>query len=545
MNLPIDFTNRMKEYLGKEYDAFIASYESPEVKGLRLNTLAPGESLGAICNTMEKVPWCNEGFYYYADDGKELRGQAADSDDNIKMMKIARPGKHPYHEAGAYYIQEPSAMAPVEYLDVKPGDRVLDLCAAPGGKSTQIAAKLKGEGILITNEIMTDRARILSENIERMGVRNALVISEDPRNISDRFAGFFDKILVDAPCSGEGMFRRSDIAINEWSFDNVKLCADRQEWILDEAAKMLSPGGTLVYSTCTFSKEEDEEQVINFLISHEDMILAPMTIYDGMVAGNIYDVSKLNTLTASNTEIENKGIGVRLFPHKLNGEGHYVCKFVKKVADNIEERSSVSSKVPPVCGYEPDISKKDRAELKEMFQFFDEIMEKETESEGDNESSSFLNYMSERRITRFKDQIYLLPNECPSLKGMKVLRPGLHLGTILKNRFEPGHALAMALSIEEVKNACVLSTEGDEIYKYFNGETFNIDDSKAYISIDLDEFCEKNIENKEKSDRLLWSKMQKSGWHVIFVDKFSAGWGKRTNFIMKNHYPKGLRKNLR
>lgn len=481
MNLPIDFLNRMKSYLSDEYDAFIESYEAPEIKGLRVNTVAPGFNLGAICNEKDindKVPWCENGYSY-------------DSSD-----ETFRPGRHPYHEAGAYYIQEPSAMAPVEYLDVKPGDRVLDLCAAPGGKSTQIAGKLQGEGILISNEIMPDRARILSENIERMGVRNALVISEDPRNISVKFAGFFDKVLVDAPCSGEGMFRRSEIAVNEWSLENVALCADRQSWILDEAAKMLAPGGTLVYSTCTFSKEEDEEQVVSFLKRHPEFTLAPMSLYGGMRRG------------FASEESGNEGIGVRLWPHLVSGEGHFVCK--------LEKASTLDSEVknPPPCGYDQGLGKKDLDALKEMREFLKENMVSSDE------------LISQYKLTRFKDNIYMLPKECPSLKGLKVMRPGLHIGTILKNRFEPGHALAMALKESEYKKICRL-TLGDskEAYKFINGETFNV--TPQMLGYEEDDY------NKVKN-----------GWYLITIDGISIGWGKLTNLIMKNHYPKGLRKSL-
>lgn len=465
-NLPIDFLNRMKLYLGEEYDDFISSYELEEVKGIRFNTKAPGTILGALCPAeienenplasgsgaiLGKIPWCENGYSYYTDE--------------------IRPGKHPYHESGAYYIQEPSAMAPVGYLEVEPGDRVLDLCASPGGKSTQIAFELEGEGILISNEIMPDRARILSENIERMGVKNAVVISEDPRNISDRFTEYFDKVLVDAPCSGEGMFRRAETAVNEWSLENVKICADRQSWILDEAAKMLRPGGTMVYSTCTFSKEEDEMQIQEFLLRHAEFKLSQMPLYEGFRPG--FD-----------------GVGVRVWPHLSKGEGHYMCKLVK-TGDSIKG-------IPP-CGYEPDITKKDRAELKDMFSFF-------------IENVSDKDYLEERRLTRFKDQIYMLPKECPSLKGLKVLRPGLHLGTILKNRFEPSHALARTFSKDEVKKHCDLSLDNIEVYKYFNGETFNVE--------------------------------YPNGWYVVFVDDFPMGWGKIANGILKNHYPKGLRKNI-
>ena len=508
INLPEQFKTRMKEYLEVSYEAFIASYETSEVKGIRLSSFCRGDGPfemgnipldsagdtdalgdmgsrfldvlgtgdGLIAN-WQKVPWCDNGYFLNADEFNEIR-----------------PGKHPLHEAGAYYIQEPSAMAPVAYMDIRPGDRVLDLCASPGGKSTQIAALLRGEGILVSNEIMPDRAKILSENIERMGVRNTLVISEDPRNISDRFYGFFDKILVDAPCSGEGMFRRSDVAINEWSLDNVANCAKRQEWILDEAAKMLRENGTLCYSTCTFSKEENELQIVNFLERHEEFSLGEMTKFEGMRSG----------FAAG----EYESVGVRIFPHEANCEGHYLCKLVKKRRMSGQESGCLEedavNKVMPLGGFEPELSKKDAADLKEMYKFFDETF---------SEESDFKEYIKERKITRFKDRVYLLPKECPKLDGLKVLRPGLHLGTILKNRFEPGHALAKCLSCYDVKRACILEPDGDEAKKYIAGETFNFDGDLP-------------------------------GWYVVFAGIYPLGWGKLTNSIMKNHYPKGLRKRL-
>ena len=493
INLPEQFKTRMKEYLEVSYEAFIASYETSEVKGIRLSSFFRGDgpfAMGSLPLSVksaegqnesgtnwQKVVWCDNGYFLNADDFNKIR-----------------PGKHPLHEAGAYYIQEPSAMAPVAYMDIRPGDRVLDLCASPGGKSTQIAALLRGEGILVSNEIMPDRAKILSENIERMGVRNALVISEDPRNISDRFYGFFDKILVDAPCSGEGMFRRSDVAINEWSLENVANCAKRQEWILDEAAKMLRENGTLCYSTCTFSKEENELQIVNFLERHEEFSLGEMAQFEGMRAG----------FAAG----EYESVGVRIFPHEANCEGHYLCKLVKKRRMSGQENGchedEAVNKVMPLGGFEPELSKKDAADLKEMYKFFDETF---------SEESDFTDYIKERKITRFKNQVYLLPKECPKLDGLKVLRPGLHLGTILKNRFEPGHALAKCLSGYDVKRACILEPDGDEAKKYIAGETFNFD-----------------------GDLL--------GWYVVFAGIYPLGWGKLTNSIMKNHYPKGLRKRL-
>jgi len=483
MNLPVDFQNRMKDYLGEEWDSFLASFACPEVKSLRVNK--------GIMPTGEEVKWNPAGYYY---DSKgilinkpaEVReaDEALSSDQSIHIIS---PGKHPLHEAGAYYIQEASAMAPVKALSVEAGDRVLDLCAAPGGKSTQIGLDLKGEGILISNEIVSSRAKILSENIERMGIGNALVISEDPRDISSKFSLFFDKILVDAPCSGEGMFRRSDIAVNEWSLDNVKMCAERQRWILDEAYKMLAPGGRLVYSTCTFSKEEDEENALKFIEAHPDMRMLEVEL-PGVDKG--FD-----------------GIGYRIWPHKAKGEGHFLCVFAKE---------GMSGKIPPVLGYEKDLSEKDKSLLKDMYSFLKETIVD-------------LSFMNDRSITKFGDQIYLLPKHCPKLKGLKVMRPGLHLGTILKNRFEPGHALAMFLSKNCSKKECYLSLNNDVIYKYINGETFNISEEMYGFTLGDTSFDVKDYQ----------------GWNIIFFGDKSAGWGKLTNGIMKNHYPKGLRKNLK
>ena len=238
--LPQDFICRMKVMLGSEYEEFEKSYECPKYQALRINPLKTENEkfLKQTKFSLHKVPWCSNGFYY----------ESADA-----------PGKHPYHAAGVYYIQEPSAMAPVEYLDVKPGERVLDLCAAPGGKSTQIAACMQGEGILICNEIHPARAKILSENIERLGIKNAVVLNETPAHLAELFVHYFDKILVDAPCSGEGMFRKNEDACGEWSTLNVKLCGERQDEILDLAEGMLKPGGRKVYSTCTLTPVKKEE----------------------------------------------------------------------------------------------------------------------------------------------------------------------------------------------------------------------------------------------------------------------------------------------
>ena len=255
MNLPSAFLTRMQEMLGEEYEAFLQSYESGHYQSLRLNPRKTDREEFTEKSPFHLTPvaWEKNGFYYSEED---------------------TPGKHPYHEAGVYYIQEASAMAPVGYLDVQPGDYVLDLCAAPGGESTQIGAAMQGKGILICNEIHPARAKILSENVERMGLTNAVVTNESPERLSTYFPEYFDKILVDAPCSGEGMFRKEPAALAQHCEALVKQCAELDADILDSAAAALAPGGELLYSTCTFAPEEDEGQVAAFLQRHPEFMLA-------------------------------------------------------------------------------------------------------------------------------------------------------------------------------------------------------------------------------------------------------------------------------
>ena len=251
--LPEAFLNRMKVQLGTEYEAFLASLERPRAVALRFNPLKG--DVPALPFVQNPVPWEPQGFYYDPD---------------------SRPGLHVFHEAGVYYLQEASAMAPVTLLDPQPGERVCDLCAAPGGKTTQIAGRMLGEGFLLCNEINPKRAKILSRNIERMGVANALVTNEHPQVLASRFPGFFDRVLIDAPCSGEGMFRKEEAAVTDWSQETVEMCARRQAEILHSGAELVRPGGRLVYSTCTFAPEEDECAVEQFLKEHPDFYPEPV-----------------------------------------------------------------------------------------------------------------------------------------------------------------------------------------------------------------------------------------------------------------------------
>lgn len=438
--LPIEFENRMKELLGEEFEEFLAAYDGERYRGLRINRLkenfsgknaTPDELY--LTAGYEAIPWEPMGYYYKDED---------------------QPGKHPLHEAGVYYIQEPSAMAPVPMLEVKPGDRVLDLCAAPGGKSTQLASALGGRGLLVTNEINPSRARILSENIERMGVRNAVVTNESPAKLAPRFEGFFNKILVDAPCSGEGMFRKNDSALTEWSVANVKNCAERQAEILDCAADMLMDGGTIVYSTCTFAPEEDEQSVENFVARHPE-----------------FTIKKT----------------LRLWPHKVKGEGHFAA-VLTKAADNIDNADNL-----------PEMSMS-KGDMKKIREYLGDIVSEECFEEG--------GILSGGRLESFGDSIYLTPAGMTSIGGLKVLRPGLCLGTVTKGRFEPAHSLALAMKPSEALRTVNLDVEGAA--DYIKGLTRNADGDK--------------------------------GWTLVCVDGFSLAWGKCAGGILKNHYPKGLRK---
>jgi len=449
INLPEDFINRIKEQLGNESEEFLRSFQEPYHKALRIRkSAAPTLNIEG-----ERVEWEPRGIYYV--------------DESY--------GKSPLHAAGAFYIQEASAMLPVTMLDIKEEDnigsglRVLDLCAAPGGKTTQIADYMQGKGILVCNEIIAQRAKILSENIERMGVVNALVISEDPRNLVDRFPRFFDRILVDAPCSGEGMFRKHPEAMEEWSLENVQICADRQDWILDCASQMLAPGGRIVYSTCTFSYEEDEGSVERFLNSHKDFIQL----------GNSH----------------------RIFPHKDKGEGHFSAILVHRdyMERNLDEYK-MSTKSPSKQGTKGGLKNPSKDDMKAFDDFCRDVFSNDFRAGLENVKD---------RIKMFGDKMYLTPEYMPDIHALSVLRPGLHLGTIIKGRFEPAHALSHALNTNEVKNLVNLDKTSTEVTGYLKGMTLNSQVTK--------------------------------GWCLVCVDGWPLGWGKANGGIVKNHYPKGLR----
>ena len=390
--LPEAFLERMKRQLGDEYEDFLGSLERPRAVALRYNPLkGPAPKLPFVG---ESVPWEPEGFYYDPD---------------------SRPGLHIYHEAGVYYLQEASAMAPVALLDPQPGEKICDLCSAPGGKTTQIAGRMMGRGFLLCNEWSPKRAKILSRNIERMAVANALVTNESTDRLAARFPGFFDRVLVDAPCSGEGMFRKEEAAITDWSQETVEMCARRQAEILHNAARMVRPGGRLVYSTCTFAPEEDELAVAAFLESHPD--------FEPEVIDTPWFVPAPNG-------------GHRLWPHKLLGEGHFAAVLKKT---NGEEEADI----PTVSG----------EKLPKEWQTF---------------AKKLGITLPPGKAVSFGTNLFWVPEETPDLKKLKVLRPGLELGEVKKGRFEPAHALALWL--KDCANTVSFDPDSPEMKAYLHGE---------------------------------------------------------------------------
>lgn len=397
MELPENYIQRMKKQLGNEFEDYLQALDEAPVHGLQCNTLktSPEHFSAVFPRHITPVPWSVSGFYY---SGEE---------------KIT---KHPYFDAGLFYMQEPAAQLPASVLPVKPGDRVLDLCAAPGGKSLTLAGKLNGKGLLVANDISVSRARVLLRNLERYGMDRAIVTAESPEHLSARFEEYFDAVLADVPCSGEGMFRKDRALIKAYQNKGPEDYVPLQKQILHEAGKMLRKGGYLVYSTCTFAPEEDEEVIADFLADHADFEVSDILMYDGFVSCTY---------------------GVKLYPHRVKGEGHYVCLLHRKGENAAHEE------------------------------------EKETVFARDGITVSA--YGSE--LEKFKDRLCLVPHTDRDLHGLRILRSGLLLGSVKKDRFEPAQALAMAVHVKCVQE---LDLRADDILtaKYLRGETLPADGLK-------------------------------------------------------------------
>lgn len=476
--LPLPFLERMKEMLGNDYDAFLKSYENPRTYGLRVNTAK------LSCQDFEElspfpvcpIPWINTGYFYDEE---------------------SRPARCPYYQAGLYYLQEPSAMTPASRLPIEPGDFVLDLCAAPGGKATALGAALNDTGFLLANDISTSRARALLRNLELFGMKNMLVTDEKPAKLAQRFPAFFNKILLDAPCSGEGMFRKEEALARDWTPEKSSELSDIQKDLIVKAADMLRPGGMMLYSTCTFSPCEDEEVVAYLLRERPDMELMEMPGYEGFSKGRpeyagTADTSDSETALNLNTfNPEELQKCVRIFPHKMDGEGHFLALFHKK-----------GDSLSPVFRFSAKGS--DKNTRKWLEEFFSEIGLKTI---GGQE-------FDWNRVEVRKDKVYYQLPFPLDLRGISFLRNGLYLGDLKKNRFEPSQPLALALHKGDVEAVISLPVSDERLTRYLKGETLMIEPEEA---------------------------IHKKGWHLLCVDGYPLGFGKLVNGILKNKYPAGWR----
>lgn len=415
MILPEEFQRKMKKMLGWEYEAFLKSYEKPFYRGIRWNSLKCNfdDLLKTLPFTVTPTKFSSDSFY---------------------APPYAKFGNLPAHHAGMFYAQEPSAAAAVTVLSPKPGDKVLDLCAAPGGKSTQIAALLNGEGLLWANEIVRERANILLSNIERMGIRNSVISSLHPDHISGALCGFFDKVLVDAPCSGEGMFKKEPQASATWSEESIRACAKRQRTILDSAAKAVRPGGILVYSTCTFSKEENEDNVLSFLHTQPEFELLPIKVPFGRDA---FDLQAL-----------------RIFPMD-GGEGHFVAKFRKIGQDFPDARRPFVQKGRTT----------DEAAAETLY-------------------AELFHDACPKRMYERNHKLYILPGLLPDLAGLPVLRAGVLFGEVKGSRIEPAHGIFMSKSMRDCRRRIDFNIEDSALYDFLHGEEIDCSE-KGYTAVGI------------------------------------------------------------
>ncbi len=463
MQLPETFLEQMKLLLGTDYEAWLKSYDEKPYAGFRVNTrkVKPEywkELLPSFAG--QRVLWTANGFYI----GEDVRAS-----------------RHPYYYAGLYYLQEPSAMAPAAVLPIVPGDKVLDLCAAPGGKSTELGARLEGKGLLVSNDISNSRAKALLKNLELFGIPNICVTSETPEKLAKVFGSFFDKILVDAPCSGEGMFRKDPDLIKSWMERGPEYYAPIQRQILKSAAAMLKPGGLLLYSTCTFAKTEDED-TISWLLSEEpELELLPLTPWAGAENG-----------------LDHMPV-IRLFPHKIPGEGHFLALLRKKREAQDETDHNKTKNVAAVT------SEKKSAQLCSL----------EKESDFCQWESMVTKPFDRSRMMVRDGLVYYLPEGFDKAWNLRYLRTGLLLGEWKKNRFEPSQAAAMAFSMKDFSQTLSLSVQDERVIRYLKGETIALTEAEA--------------------------KTLKKGWVLVGVEDYPLGWAKAAGSNLKNKYYPGWR----
>jgi NOL1/NOP2/sun family putative RNA methylase len=435
VEIPAEFLARIKNQLGDEFEAFLAHYDEPAEIGLRVNTLKliPAAFAERTPFKLAPVPWAPAGFL-------------VDSSE--------RPGKHPYHTAGLYYLQDPAAMAVTELLNPQPGERILDLAAAPGGKTTHIAARMQNRGLLIANDLMAHRAQVLAKNIERWGATNTVVLNETPARLAAHFGAFFDRVLVDAPCSGEGMFRKEPATRSDWMPKLVESCALRQDTILAEAALLVRPGGILVYSTCTFTPTEDEGSIARFLTKHPEFEIESPPRYPGFSPGR---PDWLDDEHLQNPALKQL---IRLWPHNAPGEGHFIAVLRKTSGEENPLREAQAT--PP-----------ENAARHDFQQFCTQTLHRQPD---------------ETHLSQQGAYIYTLPAGCPDLRGLRVVHWGWWLGIAKKNRFEPSHALAMGLQPTQIKNTHNLVVGDAALAAYLRGEVLSSPGENGWVMLTVDGF---------------------------------------------------------
>ena len=470
-DLPQSFLDSMKEILEEDYEAFLAGFDGQRQYGLRVNTLKMNlEEFERIAPFhLKKVPWISNGYFYEAEDV---------------------PARHPFYSAGLYYLQEPSAMTPASRLKVQPGERVLDLCAAPGGKATELGAALQGEGLLVANDINTARARALLRNLELFGISNSFVTNEPPHVLAERFPEFFHKIMVDAPCSGEGMFRKNPAVVDSWQEKGPEYFSKLQREIIVQAADMLLPGGMMFYSTCTFSPLENEKTITHLLKERPDMEVIPMEDYEGFAEG----------LTSYRGEVFDESCKLcrRIWPHKMSGEGHFMALLHKKngTQQQVQQTVSQSSIWWEKC---KGLNKEQKAAAEDFF--------------------SHVNIAyDEKRIDVRGDNLYYLPAPKYDGRGLHFLRNGLFMGEFKKKRFEPSQPFALALHAQDFDQVLDLPADDERLSRYLRGETLDVSD-------------------------LIAGEKKRKGWQLVMVAGHPLGFGKLVNNNLKNKYPAGWRKN--
>ncbi len=473
--LPHAFVERMKAQLGEESEQFLASYEEEPLSGVRLNTrkLPVHAAQDKLPFLKERIPWTENGFY---------------------VKKDASVSGHPWYHAGLYYMQEPSAMLPASVLPVEPGDQVLDLCAAPGGKATELASRLYGSGLLVANDVSASRARALLKNLTAWGASNICVTAETPQRLLESFGCFFDKILVDAPCSGEGMFRKDGNLMGFWEQKGPAEYAPLQKEILSCAVQMLKPGGMLVYSTCTFSEEEDEAVVADALARYPQMELLQPAMQEGFSGGT--------SLTRC----------IRLYPHRVRGEGHFLALMRKRPITSEAGHSDAASRTNAFSAHR---GQKEDAIPGQVMGFLSGIT-----------SAEFRKIAETYRYRQLKEQCLLLP-PCPIPEGLRYLRTGLLLGTLRSGRFESSQALAMILDSSGYPVVLNLSVSDGRVMRYLKGETLELSDEEALVL--------RTGSSSVKSSSPAQPQV------LVCADGYALGWGRLADCRLKNKYHPGWR----